>query len=247
MNWEAEIYFQRGALTLDCHIESAGAPILALIGPNGGGKSTLLQLLVGSLKAQRIKFSVGHETLADSSGAIFFSPQERRLGYLPQGYALFPHLNGLQNVAFGLSCGLHRISSKIRKARVMEVLSALNAAHLAPRRVASMSGGERQRIALARAMVIRPRMLLLDEAFSALDAQTRRQVRSFLAEQLSCSSYPTLIVTHDLRDLMALPCTICVLEEGRIVQRGTLAELQKNPASPFVEEFLAPLGLAGPA
>jgi molybdate transport system ATP-binding protein len=209
---------------------AVGAETLLLAGPNGAGKSTLLRMLLGIGAPQSGRIALDGRMLWD--GKTNLPPEERRLGYVPQEYALFPHLDVAGNVGFGLR-------SSERRERTREVLEALQIAHLSARRVQTLSGGERQRVALARALAPRPHALLLDEPFAALDAQARRQVRSFLSEQLAALRLPALVVSHDPADA-ALGQRIAVMERGRIVQQGTLADLRAAPATPFIAEWVGP-------
>jgi molybdate transport system ATP-binding protein len=209
---------------------AVGAETLLLAGPNGAGKSTLLRMLLGIGAPQSGRIALDGRMLWD--GKTNLPPEERRLGYVPQEYALFPHLDVAGNVGFGLR-------SSERRERTREVLEALQIAHLSARRVQTLSGGERQRVALARALAPRPHALLLDEPFAALDAQARRQVRSFLSEQLAALRLPALVVSHDPADA-ALGQRIAVMEHGRIVQQGTLADLRAAPATPFIAEWVGP-------
>ena len=212
------------------HLEFAvGEETVLLAGPNGAGKSTLLRLLLGIAAPQAGRISLDGRTLFD--GDINLPPEARGLGYLPQDYALFPHLDVRGNVGFGLR-------RAERAARTQEVLEALQIAPLAARRVQELSGGERQKVALARALAPRPRALLLDEPFAALDAQARRQLRQFLSAQLEALRLPALVVSHDPADA-AVGRRIVVMERGRIVQEGTLESLRASPATPFIAEWTA--------
>jgi len=168
------------------------------------------------------------------------------MGYVPQGYGLFPHLRVADNVAFGLSTGPRRLPKAERRSAARQLLTELGCATLAERWPAGLSGGEQQRVALARALVVAPALLLLDEPMAALDAGVRRVVRTFLATRLRSSACPSIVVTHDVRDVLALGARVCVLEAGRIVQQGSLSELQAAPASDFVAEFVgaAPMATA---
>ncbi|MCB9694416.1 MAG: ATP-binding cassette domain-containing protein [Alphaproteobacteria bacterium] len=227
--WTASIAGRRGDFALD--VELAGGPgPTALVGPNGSGKTTLLRFLAGGLRPARGRLEVGGRTLFDSAASIDVPPEGRSIGYVPQGYGLFPHLTALDNVAFGLR--------EHARERAHAALDALGCAHVAHLRPAALSGGERQRVALARALAPGPSLLLLDEPLAALDAGTRRQVRGFLRERLASLGCPSLVVTHDPRDVAALDAPVRVLEAGRVVQAGSLAELRAAPATPFVAELL---------
>ena len=205
---------------------------LALVGPNGAGKTSLLRALLGVLGPARGRVALDGAVLLDSSRGVNLPPEERRLGYLPQQFALFPHLSAVENVEFGMP---RAEGARDRRARALALLESLALAHLAQRRPGALSGGERQRVALARALAPGPRALLLDEPLAALDVGARRQVRDFLAERLL--TLPALIVTHDAADAEALAGRIAVLEGGALVQVGTAAELRAAPATRFVEEL----------
>lgn len=234
-HWSAHFQMQRGDLSLDLSLEGPLGP-LVLVGPNGSGKTSLLRLLAGVLSPALGWLRVGQELWLDSQRGLELPCQQRRVGYVPQGYGLFPHMTALDNVAFGLSVGPGRLGRQARRQRALEALEGLGCAHLAARRPGALSGGEAQRVALARALVREPSLLLLDEPMAALDVGARRQVRSFLVEQLQGRA--SVVVTHDLRDVQALQAPICVLERGRVVQRGDLAALRAQPASPFVAELV---------
>ena len=176
---------------------------------------------------------IGSDALFCDTMGIDLPPEQRRLGYVPQQYALFPHLTVAQNVGFGIDK-----SCSTRDATVSDLLDDLGIAHLADRFPTALSGGEKQRVALARALAVKPRALLLDEPLAALDADARQRVRTLLSERLSSLDLPTLVVSHDVDDVEALGQRVAVLEGGRITQVGTLQELRSRPASPFVEHFL---------
>nr|WP_255216724.1 ABC transporter ATP-binding protein [Pseudenhygromyxa sp. WMMC2535] len=222
-----------------------------MIGPNGSGKTTILRALVGAVPVERAEIVVAGETLVSSARGLCLPMERRRLGYVPQGYGLFSHQSALDNVAFGLSTRASTVQSMKReswwrgkrrrreqaRARALSMLEILGCGALAERPVSALSGGEQQRVALARALVIEPAMLLLDEPLAALDAITRRAVRRVLAEHLASCGRPSLLVTHDLRDVEALDARICALDHGRVVQVGQLDELRAEPATDFVAEF----------
>jgi molybdate transport system ATP-binding protein len=213
---------------LDLKLTIAAETVL-LAGPNGAGKSSLLRALLGLATPTAGRIALDGRTLFDERTNL--PPEERGLGYVPQDYALFPHLDVAGNVGFGLR-------REAREQRTREVLAALQIPHLASRRVQGLSGGERQKIALARALAPRPRALLLDEPFAALDAQARRQLRQYLAAQLAALRLPALVVSHDPDDA-EVGRRIVVLEHGRIAQQGTLEELRAAPATGFIAEWAA--------
>jgi molybdate transport system ATP-binding protein len=239
----ARIEAQVGSLQLDIDLEAPGGT-LAVVGPNGAGKTTLLSLLLGARSARRGRIEVGGAVLLDTERGIHVPVERRRLGYVPQDYALFPHLTAWQNVEFAIRSASPGLDSASRVAKTDRALADLALGALAERRPASLSGGEKQRLALARALSVEPRALLFDEPLSALDVHARAEVRSFLGRYLRSLALPSLVVTHDARDARALADQFAVLEAGRIVQRGTWAELSARPISRFVEQFVASLGAA---
>lgn len=232
MMWRAEILAVVGGFEVDVALRGGAEPI-ALIGPNGSGKTTLLRTVAGAIEPVRGRIEVDAVVMFDHETGVALRPDERGVGYVPQGYGLFPHLSVLDNVAFGAP-GAGR---RARREAARTVLDDLGISELATRSPGRLSGGERQRTALGRALARRPRMLLLDEPLSALDAVSRRSVRRFLAEQLRALGIPSVVATHDVRDVAALNATVFVLDEGHIVQTGRLDELRRSPVNDFVAEF----------
>jgi molybdate transport system ATP-binding protein len=200
------------------------------MGPNGAGKTTLLRALLGAERPDAGCVALNDRVLFDRERGVELPPEARAMAYVPQGYGLFPHLTVLENVLFGI----RRDPPDERRARASRLLDELEVADLATRMPSKLSGGEQQRVALARAMATEPRLLLLDEPLSALDAGARPRVRRFLAEWLADSGIPALVVTHDPADARAFADEVLVLEEGRVVQRGAPDQLAVRPASEFV-------------
>lgn len=237
MKWEARVRARAGAFDLDATVAGDGAPVV-LIGPNGSGKTTLLRVVSGGHAPVSGRICVGERVLYDSEGGVCLPPEERRIGYVPQGYGLFPHLSVLDNVAFGLSAARPGQSRAPRRMAAAALLEEIDCGHLAERLPATLSGGEKQRVALARALLSEPDLLLLDEPLAALDAATRRDMRGYLAGHLAARGKPALVVTHDARDVQALGApAVYALEKGVVVQRGAPADLAAHPASDFVREF----------
>lgn len=235
MSWSVRVQLLLGALDLDVQLQGNSAPV-AIVGPNGTGKTTLLRTIAGAHRPHAGRISVGDRVLFDSERGIDLMPEARRVGYVPQGYALFPHLNAVDNVAFGAPKG-QRSARHARRQAALDLLDQLDCRHLAERMPLELSGGEQQRVALARALMIEPDILLLDEPLSALDASARRAMRGYLAEHLRTQQRPAIVVAHDAKDVVALGADVCVLEGGRVVQRGTPSELRAAPASDFVAEL----------
>ncbi|WP_437690784.1 ABC transporter ATP-binding protein [Sorangium sp. So ce176] len=234
----ARVAARIGRLRLDAGLET-GRGTLALVGPNGSGKTSLLSLLLGVLPVERGRVEIGGAVLLDTEAGVDVPVEERGIGYVPQDYALFPHLSVRENVAFAVRSAASRRSVVDRAERVDAMLHELGIAALAHRRTQALSGGEKQRVALARALSVGPRALLLDEPLAALDVHSRREVRAFLADYLRALALPTIVVTHDAADARLLAHRVAVLEAGRVTQAGTWEELAARPASRFVEELVA--------
>jgi len=238
MSLRAELTARVGSLVVDVALDTAPGT-LVLVGPNGAGKTTLLSLLLGVLPAARGRVQVGDRVLFDSAASVDVPVERRAIGYVPQDYALFPHLTVHGNVTFALGSAAPRPPRATRDARAAALLAELGLGDLADRRPDTLSGGEKQRVALARALSVEPRALLLDEPLAALDVASRREVRAFLATLLARLAIPAIVVTHDPRDARALGQRIAVLEAGRITQIGTWDELSAEPGTPFVRELVA--------
>lgn len=234
MTWRVAIRMRLGSLDLDVEAGGGGTPV-ALIGPNGSGKTTLLRTIAGAHRPSTGFIEVAGRRVFDSGAGLDLPPEQRNVGYVPQGYGLFPHLSALDNVGFTwIARGLPRGE---RRRAALDLMERMGCAHLAERTPSKLSGGEQQRVALARALTADPSMLLLDEPLTALDAPARRSVRGYLAEHLAARRGPALIVSHEARDVLALGADVLALEGGRVVQSGPAAALAANPATEFVEAF----------
>ena len=224
------------AFRLDVAITAEPRAVLAVLGPNGAGKSTLLRAVSGLLPLDSGTLRLHGDVLDDPAAKVFVPPQQRKVGVVFQDHRLFPHLRVLDNVAFGpRSRGVAR--SAARRA-AGEWLERLGLTALAGRRPRQLSGGQAQRVALARALASDPAALLLDEPLAALDVQTRAEVQGELREHLREFSGPTVLVTHDPIEALLLAAHIVVLEEGRVAQAGSPAEITSRPLTPYVARLV---------
>jgi molybdate transport system ATP-binding protein len=237
----ANVVARVGRLLVDVSFET-GPGTLIVVGPNGAGKTSLLSLVLGARSVERGRIEVAGNVLLDTEAGVDVPIESRRLGYVPQDYALFPHLTVRENVEFAVESARStpgQARGRARTAGIDGLLRQLGLEGLADRRPRSLSGGEKQRVALARALSVGPRALLLDEPLAALDVHSRREVRNFLAGNLKHLGLPTVVVTHDAADARLLGDRIAVLEEGRLTQTGTWDELVAHPASQFIESFVS--------
>lgn len=227
-----------GELAVEVQLSTGEGP-LVLVGPNGSGKTTVLSMLLGAIKPERGRVEVDSTVLFDSEARVDLSVEQRRLGYVPQDYALFPHMTVRENLQFAVSSARSHADRRQREKLRDGLLDEFGLEGVLERRATQLSGGEKQRIALARALSTSPRALLLDEPLAALDAEARSEVRAFLARYLAKLRLPTIVVTHDASDAVALAHRVAVLERGRLVQHGTWSELAASPASRFVEQLVS--------
>jgi molybdate transport system ATP-binding protein len=220
----------RGSL----RVPAEGFSVTVLFGPSGSGKTTVLRCLAGLERPDEGHIRFGTETWFDAGRGIHLPPQRRGIGYLSQDYALFPHLTVADNIGYGLGS----LSRAERRRRVGEMIGLFGLTGLEGRYPRQVSGGQQQRVALARALARRPRLLLLDEPLSALDAPTREQLRRELRRLLSGLQVPTVIVTHDAMEAVALGDFVAVLDEGRIRQSGPVQEVFTRPADAAVARIV---------
>jgi len=210
---EIQIVKRLAGFTLDVAF-SADAPIAALLGPSGSGKTLTLRSVAGALRPDAGRIALDGEVLFDRVRGVDLPPQQRGVGYVPQEYALFPHLDVAGNVGFGLN--ERRADSRRHVTNMIEVVGLTGLEH---RRPDELSGGQRQRVALARALVLEPRILLLDEPFAALDGTIRSAVREQMRDLQRSLGFRALLVTHDPADL-APTDQVFVYEDGRVLDRS---------------------------
>lgn len=224
-----DLHVRRHGLDARLRLPLAGAPVTVLFGPSGAGKTTVLRAIAGLDRTDGGRVALGSHVW-DDGRRRHVPARQRRVGYVTQGSGLFPHLDVRSNVAYGL----RRTPGAQRRALVARALEAVGARHLADRPVEALSGGEAQRVALARALAPGPRLLLLDEPLSALDAPTRAALRVELRRILTREQVPALLVTHDRTEALALADRVVVLVNGTVRQVGTPQQVFDRPADPEV-------------
>ena len=218
------------AVSLSC----AGGELLALVGPSGSGKSTVLRSIAGVYAPMRGRVAVGGETWFDSAQGRVRPARERSVGFVFQNYALFPHLSAQDNVVQAMG----HVARADRAARARQLLERTNLAGLEARRPAQLSGGQQQRVAVARALARDPKVLLLDEPFSAVDQVTREKLYEELATLRRELRVPMILVTHALDEAAMLADRMCILHRGTTLQEGTPQAVMTRPASPLVARLV---------
>jgi molybdate transport system ATP-binding protein len=233
---EASVEVRLQRFRLDVALSVGTGQTVVLLGPNGAGKTTLLRCIAGLVTPARGRVVLDGDVLEDTAAARWVATERRPIGFVFQDYLLFPHMSALDNVAFGLRArGMGRAEAA-RRARLW--LERVGLAEHAQARPRSLSGGQAQRVALARALAIEPRLLLLDEPLAALDAGARADVRRELRRHLDSFEGTRLLVTHDPLEAMILADRIVVLEDGLVVQSGTIDELRAHPRSFYVAKLV---------
>src|SRR3954447_8794006 len=213
--------------------------LFTLLGPSGCGKTTTLRSIAGLERPQAGEIRVGDEVIYSSARRIFVPPNQRGLGMVFQSYAIWPHMTVYENAAFPLRVGRRRrFSRREIDERVRRVLATVDLSEMAQREATKLSGGQQQRLALARALVMEPRLLLLDEPLSNLDAKLRERMRFELKRLQRELRVTTVYVTHDQSEALALSHQIGVMNEGRLVQVGSPRVIYGRPANPFVADFV---------
>jgi molybdate transport system ATP-binding protein len=227
----AHVVVRRGDLAVDASLRAAPGETVAIVGPNGAGKSTVLRVLAG------LTHATGGEVVLDGVRIDLLPPERRPVAVVFQDHLLLPHLSALDNVAYGL-----RRRPRLPRAQARAVaatwLERVGVAHRGAARPGELSGGEAQRVALARALAVEPAMLLLDEPLAAVDAGARTALRAELRRHLSTVAGVRVLVTHDPVDAAALADHVVVLESGRVVQAGPVADLALRPASAYVADLV---------
>ena len=221
---------QAAPIPLDVDFSCEAGDVLAIFGPSGSGKTTILRSIAGLHHPGRGVVRVGNQVWTDTSAGVFAPPHQRAVGFVFQEYALFPHLTAVGNVMTALG---HRPREE-RRARAEQLLAQVHLSSHGDRRPAELSGGERQRVAVARALAREPAVLLMDEPFAAVDRDVRRRLQDEVDALRRTIDVPIVLVTHDFDDVIRLATHLLILEQGRGVAVGTLAELTSRPDLPWV-------------
>ena len=223
--------------------------LIVLFGYSGAGKSLTLKSLAGLQRPKHGYIAIDGQVLFDSQVKIDLAPQARRVGYVPQRYALFPHLTVEQNIRFALPASpfWSRVTGKsaAHKARIGDLLTALELQDLARRYPGNLSGGQQQRVALARALAAEPRLLLLDEPFNALDASVRERLRDALKSFQRRFAVPIVLVTHDHTEVQQLADTVIVMQRGRVEQIGSVEQVFFAPRTAEVAQLVGQRNIFG--
>ena len=217
--------------------------LFTLLGPSGCGKTTTLRSIAGLEKPTSGDIEVAGRTVYSSSKRVFVAPNKRNFGMVFQSYAIWPHMNVFQNVAFPLE--VRKLPRKEIRDKVMRVLTAVQLDHLVDREATKLSGGQQQRLALARALVMEPQLLLLDEPLSNLDAKLRDHMRIELKRLQRELGLTTVYVTHDQSEALALSHEIAVMKDGFVVQVGTPRQIYETPRNQFVADFVGSTNFVG--
>ena len=231
----ADVQLQLGSLDLAVALRAEPGEVVAVLGPNGAGKTTLLRAIAGLTPIRSGSVVLDAVVLEDTATRTYVPTERRPIGVVFQNYLLFPHLSALDNIAFGL-----RARGRGRDAHVVarRWLERMDLAAYENAKPAALSGGQAQRIALARALATDPRLLLLDEPLAALDATARANVRRDLKRDLTQFEGIRILVTHDPLEAIALADRLVILEDGRVLQSGTATEVTQRPRSRYVADLV---------
>jgi molybdate transport system ATP-binding protein len=225
---------QDDPIALDLELSVGPGQLMALVGPSGSGKTTTLRAIAGLHRPAHGRIACRGLVWFDTAQRISVPARQRRVGLVFQSYALFPHLTAIENVMEALG----DLPAEGRRDEARTLLARMHLQGMEDRRPGQLSGGQQQRVAVARALARRPDVLLLDEPFSAVDRVTRRRLRRELGEIRRDLPMPVILVTHDLDDVTRLADQVCVMNHGKILQRGSVTDVMRQPASAAVAELL---------
>ncbi len=215
---------------LNVSFEIERGDFLSILGPSGSGKSTILKLIAGFEQIDKGKITMFGRDIT------YLNPSKRNMGIVFQDYTLFPHLNVFDNIAYGLK--VKKMEKKLIKDKVHEILSLLNMENYIRRMPYTLSGGEQQRVSIARALVINPDLFLLDEPFSSLDTNLRKTIRREISDIQRKLNITTIFITHNQEEALSISDKILLIKDGTPIQFGTPKELYENPINNFSAFFL---------
>ena len=227
----------------DVDVKIAAGEFFVLVGPSGCGKTTMLRAIAGLQKPDEGSIRIGDQVVFSSRDRIFVPPERRPIAMVFQSYAVWPHMNVFENIAFPLREGVHRLGRAEIEVRVAEVLDMLGLGSMAERPVTMLSGGQQQRVALARALALRPKVLLMDERLSNLDYNFQIRLRSELRELMRRLRLTTIYVTHNQSEAIEMGDRIAVMEAGNLVQVGDARAIYHFPCDEFVARFIGDMNL----
>ena len=223
-----------GGFNLQAGFSAHNGEMMALFGPSGTGKSLTLRCLAGLLRPEAGQIMLNDRPLFDAAAGVDLPPRLRRMGYVPQQYALFPHMTVAENIAYSLP----RRRDGRQKALIGEMIQLMRLEGLENRRSAQLSGGQQQRVALGRALISEPELLLLDEPFGSLDGSIRNRLQNELIALQQRIGIPALLITHDLAEAYTLCDRLAVFNDGRVLQVGPKDEVLRRPATRSVAKFV---------
>lgn len=220
----------------DINLTIENGEFVSFLGPSGCGKTTTLRMIAGLEENSHGKIYFDTDVVSDPKNKNFMLPEKRNVGMVFQSYAVWPHMNVFDNVAYPLK--LKKLSKEQIKADVEKILSIVELTGLDLRKSNELSGGQQQRVALARGLVMRPRILLLDEPLSNLDAKLREKMRKDIRKIQQDLKLTMVYVTHDQKEAFQMSDKVVVMNHGKIEQIGSPSDIQKNPISEFVADFI---------
>lgn len=231
-----KLYAKDAWAVKDFNLEIMNGEFVSFLGPSGCGKTTTLRMIAGLEENTHGKIYFDNEVVSDPIQKIFLLPEKRNVGMVFQSYAVWPHMNVFDNVAYPLK--FKKMSKDKIREEVLKILSVVELSGLEMRKSHELSGGQQQRVALARGLVMRPRILLLDEPLSNLDAKLREKMRKDIRAIQQEFKLTMVYVTHDQREAFQMSDKIVVMNKGHIQQIGSPQEIQSNPVNEFVADFI---------
>ncbi len=228
---EKELHGSEGTVQLRANLAVAKGETLALFGPSGAGKTTILRMLAGLVSPDQGSISFENEQWFDRASSENIIPGRRNVGFVFQDYALFPNMSVLENIQFA--------QQEKDRERIDELMNVMQLDSLRDKRPQQLSGGQKQRVALARVFAQRPHLLLLDEPFSSLDDQLKRRLWQFLSTQQKELAFTTILVSHDIAEIVQLAHQVAILKSGKVIQKGNPVEEFANTKMSGKFQFIA--------